>query len=444
MATALEAAFPLNSNWPAATVRSKLAEAMIAVFDTPDLSGEDFSIQPYPAIGVYGPDGDLTLYAFDATDTTTADDGGVSCIVVSGRRYKRSGEVIVRDAAISATTSAQPGSPSPGDTYIVPAAPSGADWASQAKTVATFTARGWMFRQPFVGMMVYVEDEDAIYHFNSAGNWVSGLPIGAIQDGSIPPKKLVHPFAILKVEDERNDPPGSPPTDGTMYQVGTSPTGAFAGQSRNIARWTGSAYEFIAPSGDGDIIYRRDAAQTYIYRSGAWVPQVSPASVVQSHYVPLTTEATNTTAIQNRISSPAITAQVGQKIRVTLTQCRFEVHGGLARRQIGVGVRIDTESAPLPAGRQILAIGATDDLGPSSSDWYVVGNALYTTSAVSGNTWSSAPGLITGIIEFDVPDASAHVYSIATYITVSGASPGGGNTRNFTGAALFEVINPGA
>src|SRR5690606_24504088 len=155
-----------------------------------------------------GADGDITLYAYDATDTTTADDGGISCIVVSGRRYKRAGEMAVRDAAISATTDTQPVSPSLGDTYIVPAAPSGDDWASKAKTVAHYTALGWVFRQPFVGMMVYVEDEDAIYHYDSGGSWVKGLPVGAIPDGSIPPKKLAHPFAILKVEDQRNDPPG--------------------------------------------------------------------------------------------------------------------------------------------------------------------------------------------------------------------------------------------
>lgn len=422
--TPLEQAFPLNSDWLAATVRSKLAEAMIAVFDTPDLSGEDFSIQPYPAIAVYGPDGDLTLYAFDATDTVTADDGGVSCIVVSGRRYKRSGEMIVRDAAISATTAAQPSTPSLGDTYIVPAAPSGDDWASKAKTVATYTARGWMFRQPFVGMMAYVEDEDAIYHYDSAGDWIAGLPIGAITDGSIPPKKLVYPFAILKVEDERNDPPGSAPTTGTMYQVGTSPTGAFAGHDREIARWTGSAWEFIAPAGDGDIIYRRDFGQTYVFRGGAWEQQISPASVVQSHYVPLTTDNNSTSNIRNRISSPPITAASGQSIRVTLTRCRFQA-AALMARLVGIGVRIDTESAPLPADRSFFESDRTD-------------------ATSYGDFTGTNVGTITMMLEFPAPDASSHVYSIATYVRDTTGTSGGGATSNFVGAALFEVINPGA
>src|SRR5690606_29238103 len=145
-----------------------------------------------------------------------------------------------------------------------------------------------------------------------------GLPVGAIQDGSIPPKKLTYPFAILKVEDERDTPPGSPPTIGTMYQVGTSPTGDFVGHDREIARWTGEAWEFISPEGDGDVIYRRDAEQSYVHRSGVWVPEVSPPSIVQSHYVPFTESAGNTGAILNRISSPPITARVGQRIRATI------------------------------------------------------------------------------------------------------------------------------
>ncbi|EKF39787.1 hypothetical protein NA8A_24139, partial [Nitratireductor indicus C115] len=129
MTTHLEQAFPLNTNWPAATVRSEVAQGIVGVFDTPDLSGENFAIQPYAAIAVYGPDGDLVFYAYDADDTTTADDGGTTCIVVSGRRYKRSTELTVKDAVLSATTTAQPASPTLGDAYIVPAAPSGTDWA---------------------------------------------------------------------------------------------------------------------------------------------------------------------------------------------------------------------------------------------------------------------------------------------------------------------------
>lgn len=349
MTTNLEQAFPLNTNWPAATVRAKLAEAMIGVFDTADLSGEDFSIQPYPVIAVYGPDGDLTLYAYDSTDTTTADDGGISCIVVSGRRYKRSGEMAVRDAAISATTATQPVSPSLGDTYIVPAAPSGDDWASKAKTVATFSARGWIFRQPFVGMMVYVEDEDAIYHYDSGGSWVKGLPIGAIQDGSIPPKKLAHPFAILKVEDQRNAPPGSAPTIGTMYQVGTSPTGDFASHTNEIARWNESAsWEFIAPV-EGDTIYRKDEGALYSYRSGAWERTIEKTVVSFFKYYDTVTNVEFATAGTTILTVGPLSGSVGEmwEVHVRTASVSADVSSaGSGTNTYALEIRLDSESTP--------------------------------------------------------------------------------------------------
>src|SRR5690606_2929684 len=133
--------------------------------------------------------------------------------------------------------------------------------------------RGWIFRQPFVGMMVYVEDEDGLYHYDSSGNWISGLPIGAIADRSIPVTKLDDPFAIIKVEDIRNDPPGTAPTIGTSYIVGTAPTGDFIGHVNDVARWTGSVWTFISPT-EGYTIYRRDIEQLYTWRSGQWVPSV--------------------------------------------------------------------------------------------------------------------------------------------------------------------------
>lgn len=420
--TPLEQAFPLNSDWLAATVRSKLAEAMIAVFDTPDLSGEDFSIQPYPAIAVYGPDGDLTLYAFDATDTVTADDGGVSCIVVSGRRYKRSGEVIVRDAAISATTAAQPSTPSLGDTYIVPAAPSGDDWASRAKTVATYTARGWMFRQPFVGMMVYVEDEDAIYHYDSAGDWIAGLPIGAIPDGSIPPKKLVYPFAILKVEDERDAPPGSPPTTGAMYQVGTSPTGDFSGHDREIARWDGTDYEFIVPQ-EGDTIYRKDIETLYSFRSGVW-ERTAPLSPVRSFTLSTVVSSSfPDSAGPNTISTVAgALGTPGNLWRLTILDATFShgITGPGNSRTFEMGVYVDAESTP----RQVLY-----NL-PSEPDSTVTMPPVI----------NQIGGAASPVIYISVPDPSPHDISVKIRRTASSGSNSAGRaaTANFS----LEEIAP--
>lgn len=402
MTTALETAFPSDANWVRDTVVAKLAEAFIPVFATATLAAEDFSTQPYRAIAVGGPDGDLEFYAYDSTDTTTVDDGGVSCIVVSGRRYKKRIDVIIRDSAKSATTDAQPVSPSLGDTYVLTAAPSGDDWASEAKAVATYTARGWIFRDPFVGMTVYVEDEDSFYHYDSNGDWVAGLGPGAIADGSITPLKLAHPFAILKVVDQRNSPPGGTPTDGTMYQVGTSATDDFASHENDIARWNtagSGAWEFIEPE-EGDTIYRLDEDALYSFRSGAWVLNVPLSVVVQSHYVDDVTVATSATGITNRLSSPSITAEVGQKIRVTGVILSWTASGAAGTRNFGI--RIDTAGS------------------------------------FAKNAYSSGNSLGQGIpffCEIDVPDANAHVYHIAT---TSSTNP----ISDVTCRAVFDVIQP--
>ena len=379
MTTPLENLFPLASNLPGAPdLRSYLASAIIAVFDDPDLSAEDFSIQPYPAIAIRGDDGELTLYAYDATDTTTADDGGVTCIVVSGRRYIRTTELIVQDSALSATTTAQPASPALGDTYVVPAAPSGDDWSTEAKTVATWTARGWVFRQPWTGMIVYVEDEATYYHYTAAGSWASGLPLGAIADGTITPMKLAHPFAILRVVDERNAPPGSPPSTGTMYQVGTSPTGDFASNTKEIARYNGTSYDFIAPE-EGDTIYRLDEGVLYTYRSGVWGTTAPAQSVLASYYDEHTVSSTPSPGFQNLISFGPITGAIGQKVRV-----KIHMYGGsTAGSGLDIGVRKDTEGS-LSKSLFVLRAGTHD--GAS------------------------------GIAEIDVPDASPHTYHVSTTI----------------------------
>lgn len=410
MTTAFETAFPLGANFIAATVRSKLAEAMIGVFTTANLSAEDFTIQPYKAIAVEGPDGDLEFYAYDSTDTVTADDGGVSCIVVSGRRYKKRIDVIVRDSALSATTTAQPVSPTLGDTYIIPAAPSGTDWASEAKTVATYTARGWIFREPFVGMVVYVEDEEEFYHYDPNGDWVLGLGAGALPDGSVRPKKLFYPFGQIKVVDQRNAPPGGTPTNGTAYQVGTSPTGLFTGHANDIAIWnsTGAgSWEFHDPV-EGDEIYRLDIGTPYSYRSGVWGRTIAAPVAVQSYYIDDTTEGTASGALTNRLSSPSITAAVGQKIRVSVTVVATTLASTAGSTTVSLGIRTDTGGSLTKA--IIQWVGSMD--------------------GVQRN--------VTGFAEIAVPDASAHTYHISTQRTAGSNA----TADDVTARALFEVIQP--
>ncbi|SFQ80854.1 Protein of unknown function, partial [Nitratireductor indicus] len=381
-----------------ATVRSEVAQGIVGVFDTPDLSGENFAIQPYAAIAVYGPDGDLVFYAYDADDTTTADDGGTTCIVVSGRRYKRSTELTVKDAVLSATTTAQPASPTLGDAYIVPAAPSGTDWASKAETVATFTARGWIFRQPYVGMVVYVEDEATFYHYNASGDWQQGLPPGALPDGSIVPMKLFEPFGILVVEDERNDPPGGTPTTGSLYQVGTSPTGAFVGHVGEIARFNGVSYDFIAAS-EGNTIYRKDASTLFSYRSGAWELTIATAVLkFFKMYGPSgnVAYAEGGTAI---LSATGLSGSVGDvweiQIREAYIQTNLSQTG--ASTKFDIGIYFDGESSP----RFVLVeiTGTFDSLTSGSAredSFYYISVDDVATHTISLKARRSSGGLASG------------------------------------------------
>ena len=72
--------------------------------------------------------------------------------------------------AKSASTVAQPASPANGDTYILPASPTGALWAGKATgTIAYFNVT-WYFFVPYNGLRARVEDTGAYMHYTTA--WV--------------------------------------------------------------------------------------------------------------------------------------------------------------------------------------------------------------------------------------------------------------------------------
>lgn len=75
-----------------------------------------------------------------------------------------------------------------------------------------------------------------------------------------------------------NTPPGSPVTN-DMYVVGTSPTGAWSGQSNNLAQWTGSAWQFTAPT-RGTTAVSTATNGVYIFSGAAWNAYVAPSSFI--------------------------------------------------------------------------------------------------------------------------------------------------------------------
>ena len=72
----------------------------------------------------------------------------------------------------SRTTTAQPGSPANGDTYILPASATGTNWATfTAKQLVHYYGGSWKAWTPIEGVRVYVNDEDVVWEYNGT-DWV--------------------------------------------------------------------------------------------------------------------------------------------------------------------------------------------------------------------------------------------------------------------------------
>lgn len=213
------------------------------------------------------------VFHYDATDTTTANDG-VSCLVsFEGRRYKLSSSSdVVAFAVLDNTHAAPPGSPSIGDAYLIAAAATGA-WVGKSNYVTVFTRRGWEFINFGIGRLIYVEAIDSYYHKNAGGAWVVGFGAQTLGAGSVPILAVLGANAsfVIKVENQTtNAPPGSP-TAPTAYVIGPSPTGAWAGNAGKIAMCLVSgSFQIISPVA-GDEVYDKAKQVAYTFNGTSWI-----------------------------------------------------------------------------------------------------------------------------------------------------------------------------
>lgn len=68
----------------------------------------------------------------------------------------------------SRTTTAEPGSPANGDTYIVPTGATGTNWSGQDGKIAHYYGGSWKFWAPIEGVRVWVNDEDSRWIYNGS------------------------------------------------------------------------------------------------------------------------------------------------------------------------------------------------------------------------------------------------------------------------------------
>ena len=101
-------------------------------------------------------------------------------------------DALANPTALSITTTAPPGSPTSGDTYIIPVGATGA-WAGRDNQIAIFF-NGWRYVQPIEGVFVWVDDESDTFRFDGDDWIVNTLVItglSSIPDVDIPAPDLV-------------------------------------------------------------------------------------------------------------------------------------------------------------------------------------------------------------------------------------------------------------
>lgn len=288
----------------------------------------------------------IDLFAYDETDTVTVHDG-VTCLVTSdGKRFKNDGTRVkgtviwsVNDADLTAP----PASPAIGDAYLLPAAPTGA-WAAHGKHVGVYTERGWVFPAPRSGMLVYVEDEDAYRRYNGTV-WVSGFGSAAIADGALTPAKMLQAYGE-RVETETATPPGSIPAEGTLYIVGASATGAWAGEDGNIARVASGAWVFD-PAVEGMTVFNKAIGYNVSFKSGVWQRDLSAGLLIFKS----AKSVGNSTTVDNtwtQFLSLGTRTGVSTSNRLIVTGVfDYIAHGG----EFDIGLFIDSETSPRESRR---------------------------------------------------------------------------------------------
>lgn len=211
-----------------------------------------------------------TLFWLDADDTTSLHDGTTVLVTSDGYRYKASTLDLRIKAVLDRDLTAPPGSPNLGDAYLVKTGATGA-WAGHDGDLGIYSARGWIFRQPQIGDWILVEDEDLYIRYTSAGVWLAGQGARTYDANSIPVSALINGGGIVRVENQTtNTPPGSP-TVPVAYIIGSSPTGAWAGNAGKIAVCeAASSWTYYTP-GNGWFAYDKSLNALYRHNGSGWI-----------------------------------------------------------------------------------------------------------------------------------------------------------------------------
>lgn len=99
---------------------------------------------------------------------------GIAAARIPANNNVRLIQALLLNPAISATTADQPGSPSEGDVYILPIAPTGSNWGSFFEDdVVIYYNATWTAYEPLEGLRKFVVDQGEDWQFlgDSSGGW---------------------------------------------------------------------------------------------------------------------------------------------------------------------------------------------------------------------------------------------------------------------------------
>jgi hypothetical protein len=266
------AACPVLTDTDKALIRAMATRRFEYCLD-PSESAEDFTAVDPDA-------GTLPLYLkqnnvsfqLDPLDEITEHDG-VTCLVTSDTKRYKSESIDFPHSVLDKDTSAQPALPSVNDRYLIPVAATGTDWAGKDGKIGIYTSAGWRFAIVPLGRFVYVEDETAFYHRNTAGTWTPGVGSIALAGNSVALSALIGTGirSILKVENQTtNTPPGSP-TVANAFVIGPSPTGVWASKPGQVAHCEATGvWTYYVPA-TGDRVYDKALGIDVRWSGSAWV-----------------------------------------------------------------------------------------------------------------------------------------------------------------------------
>jgi hypothetical protein len=344
------------------------------------------------------------LFRYESTDTTTAHDG-VTCLVTSDNKRYKSDSITYPFSVLNRTTSAQPGSPSVGAKYLVPAGATGAQWAGKDNQIAIYTESGWHFVTYPIGRFLYVEAETAFYHRNASGVWTAGVGSVVVSANTIKASTIIGSgvsFTRKVVNQTTNTPPGSPAI-GDAYIIGPSPTGAWAGNTGKVAVCEAASTWTIYSNVVGESVYDTASGFRVTWTGTAWKSE--QGAVVEAGSVLTTTPTINaetgtTTYVPSDSTGPTTSMRRTVDSLATFT---------ITSRRSGQRIRFHYLL------NSILYATSSADSG-SSTNPYI---AIYRDSDANALDWVAFAQAtneqfgVRAMLEITTDDAASHTYTIA-------------------------------